>query len=36
MENIKKGKIDIDRYRVKENEKVNLKKVSYEAGCGYR
>ena len=26
MENIKKGKIDIDRYRVKENEKVNLKK----------
>lgn len=31
MENIKKGKIDIDRYRVKANEKV-----SYEAGCGYR
>ena len=26
MENIKKGKIDIDQYRVKENEKVNLKK----------
>lgn len=26
MENIKKGKIDIDRYRVKANEKVNLKK----------
>ena len=26
MENIKKVKIDIDRYRVKENEKVNLKK----------
>ncbi len=26
MENIKKGKIDIDRYRVKVNEKVNLKK----------
>ena len=30
MENIKKVKIDIDRYRVKENEKVNLKS-SYEA-----
>ena len=30
MENIKKVKIDIDRYRVKENEKV-----PYEAGCGY-
>lgn len=28
MENIKKGKIDIDRYRVKENEKVNLKKFT--------
>ena len=28
MENIKKVKIDIDRYRVKENEKVNLKKFS--------
>ena len=27
MENIKKVKIDIDRYRVKENEKVNLKKL---------
>ena len=26
MENIKKGKIDIDRYRVKANEKVKLKK----------
>ena len=26
MENIRKGKINIDRYRVKENEKVNLKK----------